>query len=336
MAAALAVSYSITTKMMLPISIRALAISLCATVEAVDTIITIFDDPFDLDMEDMLSSLPTEVQEGFDEQPSDSANSVEMDFKTIKGAKVVAQVPLEPVRQLDRPLPNYKRDAVDFATIRQPRQLLAPVPDQLDGLRSPARFSAMAASETPLEHFSTLEEGAFDDELDELVHLSVHQPSSNPTPSLDDLVSISKVSAPSITIPKQRSALDELDELATQIQPLKATPSASAFDELDALVAISSVPSKRNQPEPGIDLESLVQFSAVHSRPSALPISGRPPLSDNAMEELDALVNLAPSPSFVQSEPSPFSSSNYRATTSVTNPTGEYDALAELEDLANM
>lgn len=272
-AASLSISTSVTTKMMLPLSIRAMTLSLLATIEAVDTCLTVFDQPFDDELEAEIASLPSSVSELEKRQQVQNDSFRELDgMSTIRSTRRqmapggTASLPAPtPMAQLDRPAPDpVKKKAVDMATIRRPRQLAEPAPDVSPQVnqRRPTDFSVMPSSP------------ARDIDDDELSNLLSHTHSVSSEPSLDDLVALSSVQQRvEPQVPQPVDALDELEALANAGSSSHVPLDSNALAELDMLVNLDRAP--------------------VSTRIAS-------PARENVFDELDDILGIASSPSPAQ------------------------------------
>lgn len=297
-AASMSVSYAITTKIMLPLSIRYLGLCLISATEAIDKCVTIFDNPLDFDMDAILDSLPTTAEEvQFGNTPAVHVDMPNM--KTIRSTKSAPKSNIQGASQLARPVANKKKTALsDMATIRQPR-------------REPVALNAPQSSNIPP---STM------NELDELVNIErhpnlQHSKSQIVMNELDALVNFDNIQQPEEA--KSSFVMDELDalvnierETAPQIPNNDPIPQ-NIPDDLDALVNIGRAPSSPYQSDSTGVLDELDALVNIDSRAPSSPMaysnqsthtpsldelvnlqSYSQPQGGNDLDELDALVNI--------------------------------------------
>ena len=333
--ASISVSYPITTKIMLPITIRFLSFCIISVLEAVDTCVTIFDNPIDFEMDAILNQLPT----GDDDSPfpSDDLSSLLNDnnkeeiiasMQTIRSTKhSIPKSTTGAQAHLHHPVPDKKpKNNSNMATLRQPRKgapLRSIEPSQSDSM---AELDALVhidrASTANVSEASSMDPL---DELDALVHVdraptaNVSTLSSNPPVSLDPLdeldalvniggnssTFISNITPKQYNVPVQASSGNNMND-----DPL---------DELDALVNID-----RNQPsqpsQPPKSSQSFNSFGNNHG-------------NSDPLDELDALVNIDRNqPSQPPQAARSFGSNNYNNNSSFNeDPLDELDALVNLD-----
>ena len=324
-ASSMSVSYPITTKMMLPLSIRSLTTSLMGAMEAVETCVTIFDNPLDFEMDGILDSL--DFTDPLKEEPEISPLS---GMQTIRSTKQSVASDIKPVSQLVRPAPAKKKNEMaNMATLRVPRN------------SSPAAPTNTGPSEqqAPSENPSAL------NELDALLgiapapqSINTQTPKQAPPPAgqqsaealneLDSLLGIAPAPSSITRSPAQNvtpmDPLDELDALVniSSSKPVsnpsntQQMPSNDALDELDALVNVSSTNTSYSS------FQEHVGSSSMNS--NSFMSAGNPVESLDPLDELDALVNIDSAPRGQMNPPT------------ASTVTQELDPLDELDALVNL